>query len=171
MRRQLARPQRGCSMPALHRLAVLLICVIWAGNFIASAIAVDHLPPITTTALRFAMVLALLWPWLRLPARDQWLNLLAACWCMGALHFSLVFSALSRSADVSSLAILLQVYVPMSTLLAVLILGERIGWRTGSGIALAFSGVLVVGLDPLVLSQLDVVGLALASAFFLALGT
>jgi O-acetylserine/cysteine efflux transporter len=158
-------------MPFLHRCAVLLICVIWSGNFIASAIAVDHLPPITTTALRFGFVLALLWPWLKPPARDQWLNLLMACWCMGALHFSLVFTALSRSADVSSLAILLQVYVPMSTLLAVLVLGERIGWRTWSGIGLAFSGVLIVGLDPLVLSQLDVVGLALASAFFLALGT
>lgn len=158
-------------MPLLHRIAVLLICVIWAGNFIASAIAVDHLPPITTTALRFSFVLVLLWPWLKPPAKDQWLNLLMACWCMGALHFSLVFTALSRSADVSSLAILLQVYVPMSTLLAVLVLGERIGWRTWSGIGLAFSGVLIVGLDPLVLSQLDVVGLALASAFFLALGT
>jgi len=158
-------------MPLLHRCAVLLICVIWAGNFIASAIAVDHLPPVTTTALRFAFVLVLLWPWLKPPARNQWLNLLMACWCMGALHFSLVFIALSRSADVSSLAILLQVYVPMSTLLAVFVLGERIGWRTWSGIGLAFSGVLVVGLDPLVLSQLDVVCLALASAFFLALGT
>ncbi|MGK7294996.1 MAG: DMT family transporter [Candidatus Wenzhouxiangella sp. M2_3B_020] len=158
-------------MPLTHRAALLLICLIWAGNFIASAIAVDHLPPITTTALRFAVVLALLWPCLRPPAAGQWVNLLAACWCMGGLHFALVFLALSRSADVSSVAILMQVYVPMSTLLAVFVLGERIGWRTTSGILLAFGGVLVVGLDPIVLGQLDVLGLALASAFFLALGT
>jgi len=158
-------------MPTSHRLAVLMICVIWAGNFIASAVAVDHLPPITATALRFTVVLALLWPWLRRPSPGQWPNLVVACWCVGALHFGLVFSALSRSSDVSSLAILLQVYVPISTLLAVFVLGERIGWRTWSGIGLAFSGVLVVGLDPLVLAQLDVLALALASAFFLALGT
>jgi len=158
-------------MPLAHRVALLAICLIWAGNFIASAIAVDLLPPITVTALRFGLVLAVLFPLLKLPPHGQWLNLLAACWCMGALHFALVFTALARSADVSSVAILMQVYVPFTTILAVFILGERVGWRTVGGIGLAFGGVLVVGLDPVVLAQLDVVGLILASAAFLALGT
>jgi len=158
-------------MPVPHIAALLLTCLIWAGNFIASAIAVDDLPPITVTALRFALVLTVLFPFLRLPRAGQWFNLLAACWCMGALHFGLVFTALARSADVSSIAILMQIYVPFSTLLAVLVLGERIGWRTTSGIGLAFAGVLVVGLDPVVLAQLDVLLLVMFSAFFLALGT
>lgn len=158
-------------MPASHRVALVLICLIWAGNFLASAIAVDHLPPVTATAMRFSVVLALLFPLLRRPEKGQWLNLLIACWCMGALHFALVFLALRRSADVSSVAILMQVYVPISTILAVAILGERIGWRTVSGIALAFCGVLVVGLDPVVLAQLDVLAMVLVSAFFLGLGT
>ena len=158
-------------MPASHRIGLILICLIWAGNFLASAIAVDHLPPVTVTAMRFAVVLALLFPFLKKPQKGQWLNLLIACWCMGALHFTLVFTALARSADVSSVAILMQVYVPISTILAVVILGERIGWRTISGIALAFGGVLVVGLDPIVLAQLDVLAMVLVSAFFLGLGT
>ena len=158
-------------MPGSHRVALILICLIWAGNFLASAIAVDHLPPVTVTAMRFAIVMALLFPFLKRPQKGQWLNLLVACWCMGALHFALVFLALKRSADVSSVAILMQVYVPISTILAVAILGERIGWRTVSGIALAFGGVLMVGLDPVVLAQLDVLAMVLTSAFFLALGT
>src|SRR6056297_4033025 len=158
-------------MPGLHRAALVLICLIWAGNFLASAMAVDHLPPVTVTAMRFLVVLALLFPFLRRPQRGQWLNLLVACWCMDALHFALVFLALKRSTDVSSVAILMQVYVPISTILALAILGERIGWRTVSGIALAFGGVLVVGLDPVVLAQLDVLAMVLTSAFFLGLGT
>lgn len=158
-------------VPASHRAALIVICLIWAGNFLAAAIAVDHLPPVTVTAMRFALVIGLLFPFLRTPRKGQWLNLLIACWCMGALHFGLVFMALERSADVSSVAILMQVYVPLSTILAVLILGERIGWRTLSGIALAFGGVLVVGLDPVVLAQLDVLAMVLVSAFFLGLGT
>lgn len=158
-------------MPLSHRTALILICLVWAGNFIASAIAVDHLPPISVTAVRFAIVLLLVFPFLRRPQSGQWVNLLAACWCMGAIHFALVFTALARSSDVSSIAILMQVYVPLTTLMAVVMLGERIGWRTASGIALAFGGVLVVGLDPLVLAQLDVLVLVLISAFFLALGT
>jgi O-acetylserine/cysteine efflux transporter len=158
-------------MPPAHRIALLSICLIWAGNFIASAVAVDHVEPVTATVLRFLVVAALLWPFVRRPAQGQWLNLLGACWCMGALHFGLLFAALGRSADVSSIAILLQVYVPLSTLLAVVLLGERVGWRTATGIAMAFGGVLIVGLDPLVVAQLDVVALTLASAFSLALGT
>lgn len=158
-------------MPLAHLAALFAICVIWAGNFIAAATAVRSLEPVTFTVLRFALVLVLAAPFLRLPRRGQWLNLLTACWCMGALHFGLVFVALARSADISSVAILMQVYVPISTLLAVALLGERIGWRSSAAIALAFAGVLVVGLDPLVLAQLDVLGLVLASAFFLALGT
>lgn len=158
-------------MPARHLLLLLLICTIWAGNFIAAAWAVGFLNPVTFTVVRFALVLVVLIPLLRLPDRSQWLRLLACCWTMGAIHFGLVFFALGRSEDVSSIALLMQVYIPMSTLLAVLLLGERIGWRSTLGILVAFGGVLVMGLDPLVLAQLDVLLLVLASALALALGT
>lgn len=158
-------------MPAKHLLLLLVICFLWAGNFIAAAWAVQGLEPITFTVVRFGLVLVLMLPLLRLPARDQWLRLIACCWTMGALHFGLVFLALGRSHDISSIALLMQVYVPMSTLMAVLLLGERIGWRTATGIGIAFAGVLVMGLDPLVLSQLDVLALVLISALFLAMGT
>src|SRR6056297_3913868 len=158
-------------MPLTHRAALLAICLIWAGNFLAAAVAVRALEPVTFTALRAAVVLLLLLPFFKRPARGQWLNLLTACWCMGALHFGLVFVALDRSADISSIAILMQVYVPISTLLAVLLLGERIGWRSTAGILTAFGGVLVMGLDPLVLAQLDVLVLVLLAALSLAIGT
>ncbi len=158
-------------MPVSHLLLLLFICLIWAGNFIAAAWAVESMEPITFTVVRFAMVLALLLPLLRFPSRPQWALLVSCCWTMGAIHFALVFFALGRSQDVSSIALLMQVYIPMSTLLAVLVLGERIGWRTTTGIIIAFSGVLVMGLDPLVLSQLDVLFLVLASALSLATGT
>lgn len=158
-------------MPLSHLSFLLFICLLWAGNFIAAAWAVRMLEPIGFTVVRFALVLVLLLPFLRIPPRSQWGTLLACCWTMGAIHFGMVFLALGRSEDVSSIALLMQVYVPLSTLMAVLLLGERIGWRTTSGILIAFAGVLVMGLDPLVLSQLDVVGLVLAAALSLATGT
>jgi O-acetylserine/cysteine efflux transporter len=166
-RRRAATP----AMPARHFLFLLFICLLWAGNFIAAAWAVRIFEPVTFTVVRFGLVLLLLVPFLRVPARDQWKTLLACCWTMGAIHFGLVFLALGRSEDVSSIALLMQIYVPLSTLMAVLLLGERIGWRTTSGILIAFAGVLVMGLDPLVLAQLDVVVLVLLSALSLATGT
>lgn len=159
-------------MPVSHFLFLLFICLVWAGNFIAAAWAVESMEPITFTVVRFAMVLCLLLPLIRVPVqRGQWRLLLASCWTMGAIHFGLIFFALGLSEDISSIALLMQVYVPMSTLLAVLFLGERIGWRTTSGILIAFGGVLVMGLDPLVLAQLDVLFLVLAAALSLATGT
>ncbi len=158
-------------MTPRHYVLLGFICLVWAANFLAAAWAVDWMGPVTFTVLRFALVLMLVAPFLRWPGNGQWPLLLACCWSMGALHFGLVFAALGRAADVSSVAILMQVYVPMSTLLAVLLIGERIGWRTSAGIGLALFGVCVVGLDPLVLAQLDALLLVLASAFFLALGT
>ena len=62
----------------------------------------------------------------------------------GALHFGLNFWALRAAGDISSVAIALQSYIPMSAVLAVVFLGERIGWRTWAGIGLAFGGVLVL---------------------------
>lgn len=158
-------------MPARDLGLLLFVCLIWAGNFVAVAFTVTQLPPVLCTVLRFAMVLVLLLPFLRPPARDQWPLLVAVCLTIGALHFGLIFLALSRSEDVSSVAILMQTYVPMTTLLAVLFLGERVGWRTSAAVGLAFSGVLLVGFDPLVLGQLDALGLILVSALCLAVGT
>ena len=159
------------AMPLPHVLLLLVICLLWAGNFLAAAYAVRAFEPMSFTALRFTFVLCLLLPFIRRPPGGQWLRLVTCCWTMGALHFALLFLALERSVDLSSIALLMQVYIPLSTLLAVLFLGEPIGWRTTSGILIAFSGVLVMGLDPMVLGQLDVLVLVLASALSLAVGT
>jgi len=120
-------------MPVRHFLFLLFICLLWAGNFLAAAWAVRILEPVTFTVVRFGLVLLLLLPFLRVPQRDQWATLVGCCWSMGAIHFGLIFLALGRSEDVSSIALLMQIYVPLSTLMAVLLLGERIGWRTTSG--------------------------------------
>jgi O-acetylserine/cysteine efflux transporter len=90
---------------------------------------------------------------------------------MGALHFTTLFVALDRSEDVSSIAIVQQTYIPMAVIMAILLLGERTGWRTLVATLVAFIGVLVIGFDPMVMSQLDVLFITLMSALFQALGS
>lgn len=158
-------------MPLRHLSLVLLICLAWGGNFLASAIALRELPALLFTALRLAVVGVLLVPWLRAPTSGQWGRLVAVCLCNGALHFGLSFWAIRLAGDLSSPAILLQSYVPMTTLLAVVFLGERIVLRTAVGIAISFGGVLVLGFDPLVLDAPLSLALMLVSALFLAVGT
>ena len=158
-------------MPPSHFGLVLLICLAWGGNFLASAYALRHFPPFLFTALRLVVVLICLWPFLRPIPRAQRLRLVVVALCAGALHFGLNFWALQRAGTISSVAIALQSYIPMSALLAVVMLGERIRWRAAAGIALAFGGVMVLGLDPTVLQAPGALGMTLVAAFMLAFST
>ena len=66
---------------------------------------------------------------------------------MGGGGFGLMFVGLQTSGPASA-AVVLQLGVPMVTVLSVFVLGERIRWRRGIGIALAVGGVLLVMWDP-----------------------
>lgn len=158
-------------MNARHLGLVLTVCLVWAFNFIAASKGVEHFSPQAMMVLRFALVLAVTFPFLKAPAPGSWMPLLGATLTMGALHFTVMFWALQRSADVTSIVITQHMYIPMGVLLAVLLLGEKAGWKTWSAISLATAGILVIGFDPLVLTQWDALGLALLSAFFQALGS
>ena len=158
-------------MPLRDILLALLICVAWAGNFLGSALSLREMPPLLFSGLRLAVVAMLLVAFLRRPAPGQWPRLLAIALCTGVLHFGLSFWSLKLAGDLSSPAIVMQSYIPMSVLLAWMLLGERFAWRTGTAIALSFGGVLVLGFDPLVLDNPASLVLMLVSAFFLAVGT
>lgn len=152
-------------------MLVLVIVAVWAINFLTSAIGLREIPPLLFTALRFGLLLVPLVFLMKRPPPGQWLRLVAVSLCVGVVHFSLSFLALKLAGDLSSPAIVLQSYVPMTTLLAWWILGEKVGWRTSAAIALSFLGVLVLGLDPHVLEKPVALATMLGSAFALAVGT
>jgi len=158
-------------MPPRDIVLVLLICVAWALNFLTSALAMREIPPFLFTALRFALLALPLVFFLKRPAPGQWPRLIAIVLCVGVLHFGLSFSALKLAGDLSSPAIVMQSYIPMTALLAWWVLGERFAWRTGLAIAVSFAGVLVLGFDPLVLDQPASLLLMLVAAALLAIGT
>jgi O-acetylserine/cysteine efflux transporter len=158
-------------IPARDLVLILVICTVWAGNFIAGANGMQHFSPFLFMVFRFALVLLVLFPFIRRPPPDQWLRLISVCLLIGGLHFTLMFWALARSEDVSSVAIVQQTYIPMAVLMAIFLIKESPGWKTLTATLLAFIGVLVIGFDPLVLRQIDVLAITLVSAIFQALGS
>lgn len=150
---------------------VLVVVVVWALNFLTSARGLREIPPLLFTALRFAFLLLPLAFLMRRPAPGQWGRLLAVSISVGVVHFALSFVALKLAGDLSSPAIVLQSYVPMTTLLAWWWLGETIGWRTSLAVVVSFAGVLVLGFDPHVLARPAALAAMLASALALAVGT
>jgi O-acetylserine/cysteine efflux transporter len=153
-----------------HLLLLVGINLIFGFNLIASKYGMAQLPPLYFTGLRFAVVAVVLWPLLRLP-RPQLRLILSIALTVGVLHFGLIYLGLALAEDISTVAIALQMVVPFTTLLGVLMLGERIGWRRITGMALAFAGVLLIAFDPRVLGYLGALGLVLLGALAMALGT
>lgn len=158
-------------LPLRDLALVLLICLAWAGNFLASAAALKHFPPFVFTALRLIVVLICLARYLQPIPHMLRRRLLLVALCNGALHFGFNFWAIATAGDISSVALSLQSYIPMTALLAWWLLGERPTRSTLLGIAVAFAGVAVLGFDPLVLDAPLALGLSLIAAATLALGT
>ena len=125
-----------------------LVCLVWASNNIVSKYVVSHLglPPRFYAAVRFGIVALAASPWLLPMPRPRW-RLIAVALLMGGGNFALLFVGLKTSTP-SAAAVVSQLGVPITTLLSMGMLGEKIHWRRGLGIALTFAGALAVMWDP-----------------------
>ena len=104
-------------MPARDLFYILIICIVWAGNFIAGAMGMQHFSPFLFLVLRFSILLLVLLPFIRRPPPGQWGLLITVCLLMGGLHFTLMFWAISRAEVISTVAIVQQTYIPMAVIL------------------------------------------------------
>jgi drug/metabolite transporter (DMT)-like permease len=127
---------------------LILICLIWAGNNIISKIVVAHwgVPPLFYAAVRFGLVALVTLPWLLPAPRPTWRIVLVGL-LMGAGNFALLFMGF-KTASPSAASVIIQLGVPFTTLLSVLMLGERIRWKRGLGIALTLAGAVAVMWSP-----------------------
>ncbi|MFY8208617.1 MAG: DMT family transporter, partial [Caulobacter sp.] len=149
---------------------LVLICLIWAGSNIISKLVVAHwgVPPLYYAAVRFALVAALTLPWLLPAPRPTWRMVLVGL-LMGGGNFALLFMGF-QTASPSAASVVIQVGVPFTTLLSVLILGEKIRWRRGLGIALTLLGAVVVMWSPHGIELSAGLWLIVAAAFTGSLG-
>ena len=126
----------------------VLICLVWALNTVAAKIVVSdmNVPPLFFGMLRSAVIALAVLPWLLPMPRPGWRVVVVGI-LMGGGGFALFFVGL-KTASPSAASIVGQLGVPFATLLSVLVLGERIRWKRGIGIALTLLGVLLVMFDP-----------------------
>ena len=143
-------------MAPRHLALLLFTMVIWGSNIIANKVVVDIVPPVFFAAIRFVIVLACIFPWLRIvPGRMKQVFLLAML--IGCIHFALFFISLRMAHDASVLAIVIQLNMPLGALAGVIFLRDRIGWRRAAAMAGAFAGIVIIVFDPRVLSYIGAV--------------
>ncbi|MFA6220230.1 MAG: DMT family transporter [Erythrobacter sp.] len=128
---------------SLRSIAIMMMCnIAWALNVVVSKLAVGDLaaPPLFYALLRSVVVVLALIPMLRPIPKDLGKVLLVGLAISGG-SFALLFMGL-QSASPSAAGVVSLTGAPMTVLFAILLLGERVRWRRGLGIALAFGGVL-----------------------------
>jgi len=152
----------------IHVAFILLIDVLWAFNIVAIRESVLAMPVLLAVALRYAIILVICAPHVRIVPGRMGL-VLATGLVTGALQFGLGAYAYQVSTNLSALAIAGQLGVPLSLIFAILIDGERIAWRRTIGIALAFAGVVLLVFDPRIADErLGILVTALAATCWAA---
>lgn len=127
-------------------LQTLVVVVIWGLNFVVIKTTVSEIPPLALTALRFIIVALLVAPFFR-PKKDQFISIVWLAAVMGFGHFGMLFVGL-RGADAATAALMIQLGVPFSSILATLFFAEKFGWVRGLGMGMAFTGAVLLAGEP-----------------------
>ena len=152
-------------MAAKDILLTLLINLIWGLNVIVAKYGVGQIPPILFTFLRFTIVAVVLLPVLKIH-RGQMPAIIFVAVATGCIHFTLTYLGLALAADVSSVAIAMQLGIPFATILSMLFLGEKIRVWRWLGLSMAFGGIMLIGFDPQVFAYRNALALVVLGALF-----
>ena len=141
------------SLQRLYRWPSLLLglaALFWAGNTIAARLAIDEISPLTLTALRWAMVAAVLWPVYGREIRRHWpqirprLALIVLLALLGMTGFNALYYVAAHDTSAINIAIL-QGSMPIFVLAgAYLAHGSRAGLLQQLGVLITALGVAVV---------------------------
>lgn len=144
-------------------ILVMIMNLAFGATFISAKVGVTEFPAFMFTTIRFLIVAIILIPFLKIH-KGQMMNIFIISTLGGGLHFGFFYLALDSSKYVSSVAIVLQLGIPISTILSVIFLKEIIRWRRILGILLSFAGVITLMFEPTIFSDLDGVYFSLLAA-------
>ena len=164
-------PPASRAFAPLDLLQLIAIALIWGVNNVFAKLAVDALPAMMTVALRFVLVLAALFLWLKPPPADKRKLFLLMLVCVGPLHFGVQYVGLKLAHDLSPMVVAMQLWAPSSVVFAAVLLKEVVSPLRWIGVGVAFVGAASMNFDPVVLAQGWALALVAAASAAYGLGT
>jgi len=124
-------------------IVLFIVCTIWALHFIVMKVTVGQTAePLFYAALRMTLVAIILIPKLKWHPGMMW-AILGAGMGYGALNYAFMFPALGMT-TASAAAVTIELYVPFSIILSILVFKDKIGIYKTLGIIMAFAGVVII---------------------------
>ncbi|MDC0978961.1 EamA family transporter [Gammaproteobacteria bacterium] len=155
-------------MKTRELLLALLVPLTWALGFTVAKAALDEFPPLLLMSMRFFIAgLILVWfvPIPRHCLKDLfWISLVGS-----TVQYGLTFTGLSMI-DASLGGIIVQLEVPFSVLLAVIIFRERPGLLRIIGMTVSFIGIALIAGKPSLSGELEGILLTASGALVWAIG-
>ena len=132
-------------MTLLHIALAVLVAFIWGVNFTFIAWALESFPPLMLTALRFFFTAVPLALFLKPPKFNRTLFIYAIGTFV--MQYAFVFTAMHLGASAGLTALLLQVQIFITVLLAYVILGEPVSRMQIMGMLVGVLGLGVIALN------------------------
>jgi O-acetylserine/cysteine efflux transporter len=131
-------------LPWRHALLALAVVAVWGSNFVVIKLGLDQLPPLLFGALRFTFALLPAVFFLPRPAVG-WRNLAGYGLLIGAGQFGLLYLAMRGeiSPGIASLVVQMQVFFTIG--LSMALTRERVRGHQWFALALAVTGIAVIG--------------------------
>lgn len=133
-------------MKPTDALLLATVLVVWALNFVFAKAGIAQIPALLMITLRFVFVAILLAPFLRQPVAPLGTMVKLAA-LVGVVHFGLLFKGL-EGVDAGPASVASQTFVVWGAILARIFYGEKLRPAQIGGMAVAFSGVYLLGNEP-----------------------
>lgn len=149
---------------------IMIVVILWAGNFIAVAYVVKEIEPFTALTLRFCFVSILLSPYLfKKILRIDFLFLILATLILVPGHFGLLFLAIAMTKSLGGISVLIQLSIPFSILFAWFFYKDKPSLLRTIGLVISFTGIVFLLYDPSLLESQSSFIVAILSALCLGL--
>ncbi|PFG16015.1 O-acetylserine/cysteine efflux transporter [Propionicimonas paludicola] len=131
-------------MPVRHRLIAIAVAVIWGVNFLAIHASLGSFPPFLLVAIRFTLLAI---PTLLLVPRPQvplrWL--IGYGLGFGVIQFTFLYAGMAAGLPTGLASLVLQASGPITLVLGAILLSEKVTAMQWLGIAVAVTGMALVG--------------------------
>jgi drug/metabolite transporter (DMT)-like permease len=136
--------------PLLLKAAPAIFLLFWSGGFAAGKVGISYTGPLTFLAVRYALVLLILFPLLLLMrpplprTAAEWGHLAVVGFLIQGVYFALGYIALGMNISSGAVALILSLQPILVALLAPRLAGERVGRWGWVGLALGLAGAALV---------------------------